>query len=56
MDKKKLKGKITKIVGPVIDVSFEERSFLPKIYDALTVNLSKKKQNSIRSSTTYWRI
>ncbi|WP_185849751.1 F0F1 ATP synthase subunit beta [Blattabacterium cuenoti] len=42
MDKKKLKGKITKIVGPVIDVSFEEQSFLPKIYDALAVNLSKK--------------
>ncbi|AWU43539.1 F0F1 ATP synthase subunit beta [Blattabacterium sp. (Cryptocercus kyebangensis)] len=42
MNKKKLKGKIIKIIGPVIDVSFKDGSFLPKIYDALEVKLSKK--------------
>ncbi|WP_185851530.1 F0F1 ATP synthase subunit beta [Blattabacterium cuenoti] len=43
MHKKKLKGKIIKIIGPVVDVSFKEVSFLPKIYDALKVNLHNKK-------------
>ncbi len=33
-------GKITKIMGPVVDVSFEG-SELPKIYDALRVKLDK---------------
>ncbi|WP_185869351.1 F0F1 ATP synthase subunit beta [Blattabacterium cuenoti] len=42
MHKKKLKGIITQIIGPVIDVSFKEGDSLPKIYDALEVNLSKK--------------
>ncbi|AWU42995.1 F0F1 ATP synthase subunit beta [Blattabacterium punctulatus] len=42
MNKKKLKGKIIKIIGPVIDVSFKDRASLPKIYDALEVKLSKK--------------
>ncbi|WP_185850951.1 F0F1 ATP synthase subunit beta [Blattabacterium cuenoti] len=41
MDQKKSKGKITRIVGPVIDVSFENKSDLPNIYDALSVKISK---------------
>ena len=32
-----LNGKITQIIGPVIDVEFED-GILPNIYDALTVN------------------
>ncbi|WP_185877134.1 F0F1 ATP synthase subunit beta [Blattabacterium cuenoti] len=41
-NKKKLRGIITKIIGPVIDVSFKEEKDLPKIYDAIEVNLPKK--------------
>ncbi|AFJ90980.1 F0F1 ATP synthase subunit beta [Blattabacterium sp. (Blaberus giganteus)] len=41
MNKKKFKGIITQIIGPVIDVSFQEGSYLPKIYDAMEVHLSK---------------
>ncbi|WP_185849517.1 F0F1 ATP synthase subunit beta [Blattabacterium cuenoti] len=43
MHKKKFKGIITQIIGPVIDVSFEGGSYLPKIYDALEVHSSKNK-------------
>lgn len=39
---KKPKGKITKIIGPVIDVIFENTSFIPKIYEALEVYGGKK--------------
>ncbi|WP_185858480.1 F0F1 ATP synthase subunit beta [Blattabacterium cuenoti] len=42
LNKKKLKGIITRIIGPVIDVSFKKGSHLPKIYDALEVKLTKK--------------
>ncbi|WP_185862436.1 F0F1 ATP synthase subunit beta [Blattabacterium cuenoti] len=42
MHKKKIKGIITQIIGPIIDVSFQNGSYLPKIYDALEVKLSKK--------------
>ncbi len=42
MHKKKFRGIITQIIGPVIDVSFIEGSYLPKIYDALEVYSSKK--------------
>ncbi|WP_185866316.1 F0F1 ATP synthase subunit beta [Blattabacterium cuenoti] len=42
MHKKKIKGIITQIIGPIIDVSFKNSETLPKIYDALEVNLSKK--------------
>ncbi|BBA17469.1 F0F1 ATP synthase subunit beta [Blattabacterium cuenoti] len=38
MHKKKFRGVITKIIGPVIDVFFKEGSYLPKIYDALEVH------------------
>ncbi|WP_185869567.1 F0F1 ATP synthase subunit beta [Blattabacterium cuenoti] len=41
-NKNKFKGIITKIIGPVIDVSFKENVPLPRIYDALSANLSKK--------------
>lgn len=32
-----VKGKVARIIGPVIDVIFENLSYLPKIYDALEV-------------------
>lgn len=38
------KGKITKIIGPVIDVIFENTSFIPKIYEALEVYGSSGKK------------
>ncbi|MEY4651066.1 MAG: hypothetical protein RJA06_1139, partial [Bacteroidota bacterium] len=31
------KGKIAQVIGPVVDVYFEDAQALPKIYDALTV-------------------
>ncbi len=31
------KGKVAQVIGPVVDVSFEELSDIPKIYDALEV-------------------
>jgi len=34
-------GKITQIIGPVIDVDFGEDASLPPIYNALTVKLGK---------------
>jgi len=34
---KKVVGKISQIIGPVIDVSFEDEGHMPKIYDALSV-------------------
>jgi len=33
----KIVGKISQIIGPVIDVSFEDEGQMPKIYDALSV-------------------
>jgi len=36
-----MKGKIVQVIGPVVDVSFEEK--LPSIYDALVVSVSKDK-------------
>lgn len=38
---KKQKGKIIQILGPVVDVQFDDN--LPKIYDALEVQVSKNK-------------
>ena len=32
-----IKGKISQIIGPVIDVVFSEAEALPKIYDALVI-------------------
>lgn len=36
--KEMVKGKILQIIGPVIDVAFDEGVALPNIYDALEVN------------------
>ncbi len=47
MHKKKFMGIITQIIGPVIDVSFIEGSYLPKIYDALEVYSSNKKNKIV---------
>ena len=33
-----IKGKISQVIGPVVDVSFEKGTALPKIFDALFVN------------------
>src|ERR1700760_2333410 len=30
-------GKISRIIGPVVDVSFSDNAHLPKIYDALEI-------------------
>ena len=30
-------GKVTQVIGPVVDVSFEETGNIPNIYDALKV-------------------
>lgn len=35
-----VKGKISQVIGPVVDVSFEKETELPKILDALTVKRS----------------
>jgi len=37
-----VKGKILQIIGPVVDVIFEDSSILPKIYDALKIVRSEK--------------
>lgn len=37
-----VKGKILQIIGPVVDVIFEDTSVLPKIYDALKIVRSKE--------------
>jgi F-type H+-transporting ATPase subunit beta len=36
------KGKITQIIGPVVDVSFGENETLPKIYNALKIDLKDR--------------
>jgi F-type H+-transporting ATPase subunit beta len=36
------KGKITQIIGPVVDVSFGENEILPKIYNALKIDLKDR--------------
>lgn len=41
-----VKGKILQIIGPVVDVIFEDSSILPKIYDALKI-ISYKKDSLI---------
>ena len=33
-------GKITQVIGPVVDVTFENTSDLPRLLDALTVDLN----------------
>ena len=34
----KVTGKVSQIVGPVIDVEFDSGADLPKIYDSLEIN------------------
>jgi F-type H+-transporting ATPase subunit beta len=47
-------GKVSQIIGPVIDVAFNTDSELPKIYDSLEI---KRADGSIlvRGATAYWR-
>ncbi|RLD80666.1 MAG: hypothetical protein DRJ15_06495, partial [Bacteroidetes bacterium] len=33
----KAKGVISQVIGPVVDVAFDNESYLPNIYDALEV-------------------
>ncbi len=37
----KAAGKISQIIGPVIDVTFDRVETIPNIYDALTVTTEK---------------
>ncbi len=37
MKSEKVKGKISQVIGPVVDVAFDDDSHLPNIYDALHV-------------------
>ena len=39
-----IKGKISQVIGPVVDVSFEKGVSLPNIFDALVV----KRENGTR--------
>src|SRR3989339_1817130 len=43
------KGKITQIIGPVVDIRFKGE--LPKIYDALEVHLETKSPSESRKIT-----
>src|SRR5690606_41164075 len=36
-------GKVAQIIGPVVDVAFENGTELPKIYDSLEVNFNGNK-------------
>ena len=49
----KVTGKVSQIIGPVVDVEFQSGSELPKIYDSLEI---KKRwfYFSIRSSISHW--
>jgi F-type H+-transporting ATPase subunit beta len=38
-----IKGKISQIIGPVIDVVFQEVEEVPNIYDALEITKKVKK-------------
>ena len=42
MANQKAKGKIAQVIGPVIDVVFENAESLPQIYDALEVPIEGK--------------
>lgn len=50
------KGKITQIIGPVVDVSFEnEGNALPDILDALEVTKPSGEKVIFRNSNSHWR-
>ena len=48
------KGKIVQVMGPVVDVAFENGN-LPHIQDALTVMNNGKRCVSSICFTAYWR-
>ncbi|MFH2118709.1 MAG: F0F1 ATP synthase subunit beta [Candidatus Paceibacterota bacterium] len=50
----KLVGKITRIVGPVVDVNFEHD--LPEIFNALTIDLSEKEMPAGQAGTLYLEV
>ena len=33
-----IKGKVSQVIGPVVDVSFEDADSLPNIMDAIEIN------------------
>ena len=39
-----IKGKISQVIGPVVDVSFEKGVSLPNIFDALVVKRENGKK------------
>ena len=41
-----MNGFVTQIIGPVVDVKFNDNKDLPKIYDSLEVTLKKKNRNT----------
>ena len=49
-------GKVSQIIGPVVDVSFDTTStVLPNIYDSLEVSKDDGVYTSPRSSIPCWR-
>jgi F0F1-type ATP synthase beta subunit len=44
------KGKVSQVIGPVVDVEFAEG--LPKIYDALEIVLDEKEAKLLSTETT----
>ena len=38
-------GKITQVIGPVVDVDFGEANALPPIYNALKIKLGKSRDH-----------
>jgi len=49
-----IEGKISKVIGPVVDVRFEIGVSLPNIYDALEVRRADGTR-VVRSAIAYWR-
>jgi len=39
-----IKGRILQVIGPVVDVKYEDKQSLPNIYDALEVHVNKNKK------------
>ncbi len=51
----KAKGIISQVIGPVVDVTFDDDSQLPNIYDALEVTNNDGNRNRSRMPAGYWR-
>ena len=47
---KEIKGHIVQIIGPVIDVAFEDEKHLPNLLDALVIKLDNGKLRYSRTS------